>query len=63
LTSVKAIQIATFRAAKLRSYWKQVFFMITFPILSLSSTPLCAARKSLLENQLKVGWFESWIGQ
>jgi hypothetical protein len=49
---VNRINIAPVRAAKLRSYWKRVFFIISSPILLLSSAQLCAARKSLLENQL-----------
>jgi hypothetical protein len=36
---VNAINIALLRAAKLRLYWKRAFFMITSPILSLSSAP------------------------
>jgi hypothetical protein len=36
---VNAINIATLRAAKLRSYWKRVFFVITSTILSLRSAP------------------------
>jgi hypothetical protein len=50
-----------YRAVELRAYWKQVFFMITSPILSLSSAPHCAARKSLLESQLKSCFYVSMV--
>jgi hypothetical protein len=43
----ESLLVRTLRAAKLRSYWKRVFFFITSTILSLR-----AARKSLLEFQL-----------
>jgi hypothetical protein len=50
LLLIKAIKIVMLRAAKLRSYWKQVFFTINLLPQFYHSAPQRAARKSLMEK-------------
>jgi hypothetical protein len=52
---VKAIKIAPLHTDQLRSYWKQVFFKSTSPILLLSS-PVCRKEIANGKSTLGIQW-------